>query len=73
MIPNATATFSDSFLPRIGISKILSASERIFGEIPLTSCPTTRAIFLFVFWFYQIIRNGIFTLLNGKDLIAAAF
>src|SRR3989344_8391322 len=42
-IPVATATFNDSFLPNIGISTILSAYDRIFLFIPVTSLPTTSA------------------------------
>ena len=42
-IPVATATLSDSFLPRIGICQMESMRLRILGEIPLTSLPTITA------------------------------
>ena len=45
-MPNATATFSDSFFPIIGISRMRSAARRMDGGNPFTSLPrmiATRA------------------------------
>ena len=46
-MPKATDTFNDSFLPRMGISKILSDTRKIFGDTPPTSFPKTRAMSVF--------------------------
>src|SRR3989344_8040233 len=48
-IPKATATFKLSFRPHIGICTTLSQYFKILGLKPLTSLPTTRAIFLLRF------------------------
>src|SRR3989338_6460893 len=43
-IPNATETLSDSFLPCMGISKILSAFFNNAGVNPCTSSPKINAV-----------------------------
>ena len=47
-MPKATATLSDSFLPRMGMATITSACAKISGGSPSTSAPKIKTILLFL-------------------------